>query len=38
MKILLGDFNAKVGRERIFSNRKLGMRVYIGIVLIMVLE
>ena len=37
MKILLGDFNAKVG-ERIFSNRQLGMRVYIRIVMIMVLE
>jgi len=24
--------------ERIFSNQKLGMRVYIGIILIMVLE
>ena len=35
MKILLGDFNAKVG-ERIFSNRQLGMRVYISIVIIMV--
>ena len=33
--ILLGDFNAKVG-ERIFSNRQLGMRVYISIVMIMV--
>jgi hypothetical protein len=39
MKILLGDFNAKVGeRERIFSNRQLGMRAYIRIVMIMVLE
>ena len=37
MKILLGDFNAKVGRENI-SNRHLGMRVYITIVMIMVLE
>ena len=37
MKILLGDFNAKVG-ERRFSNRQLGMRVYISIVTIMVLE
>ena len=34
MKILLGDFNEKWG-ERIFSNRQLGMRVYISIVLIM---
>ena len=38
MKILLGDFNAKVGEERIFSNRQFGMRVYIRIVMIMVLE
>jgi len=37
MKILFGDFNAKVG-ERIFSNRQLGMRVYIRIVMIMELE
>jgi hypothetical protein len=37
MRILLGDFNAKVG-ERLFSNRLLGMRVYIRIVMIMVLE
>jgi hypothetical protein len=37
MKILLGDFNAKEGRERIFSNRQLGTRVYIRIVMIMVL-
>jgi len=37
MKILLGDFNAKV-RRRIFSNRKLGIRVYIRIVMIMVSE
>ena len=36
MKILLGDFNAKVG-ERIFSNRQLGIRVNISI-LIMVLD
>ena len=36
MKILLGDFNAKVG-ERIFSNRQLGIRVNISIV-IMVLD
>jgi hypothetical protein len=32
MKILLGDFNAKVGRE-IFSDCQLGMRVYIRIVM-----
>jgi len=38
MKILLGDFNAKVGRERIFPNQQLAMRVYIWIVKMMVLE
>jgi len=38
MKILLGDFNAKVGRERLFPNRQLGMRVYMGIAMIMMLE
>ena len=38
MKILLRDFNAKVGRERRFSNRQFGMRVYISIVTIMVSE
>jgi hypothetical protein len=38
MKILLGDFNAKVGRERLLSNQLLGMRVYLRIVMIMVLE
>jgi hypothetical protein len=37
MKILLGDFNAKVG-ETIFSNRHLGIRVHIRIVMIMGLE
>jgi hypothetical protein len=36
MKILLGDFNAKVGRKDTF--KLLGMRVYISIVAIMVLE
>ena len=36
MKILLKDFNAKEGR--IFSNQQMGARVYIGIVMIMVLE
>ena len=35
MKILLGDFNANVGREKIF---KPTMRVYISIVTIMVLQ
>jgi exonuclease III len=34
MKILLGDFNAKVGREDIF-NRQLGMKVYTKLVMIM---
>jgi hypothetical protein len=51
MKILFGDFNAKLERERqkagekergererIFSTRQLGMRVYIRIVKIVVLE
>jgi hypothetical protein len=38
MKVLLGDFNAKVGRERMFSNQQLGMRVYTRTVMIMVLE
>jgi hypothetical protein len=37
MKILLGDFNAKVGRENIL-NQQLGMRVCIRIVMIMVLD
>jgi hypothetical protein len=37
MKILLGDFNAKVGRER-FSKQQLEMRVYIKIVVITVLD
>ena len=35
--ILLGEFNAKVGRKNI-SNRQLGKRVYIRMVMIMVLE
>jgi len=37
MEILLGYFNAK-GGKRIFSNRKLGMNVYLRIVMIMVFE
>ena len=37
MKILLGDFNIKVGRENVFK-QQLGMRVFISIVMIMVLE
>ena len=36
-KILLGDFNAKLGRATIFVPT-LGMRVYIRIVMIMLLE
>jgi hypothetical protein len=34
MKILLGDFNAKVGRE-IFLNRQLGKKFYTKLVIIM---
>jgi hypothetical protein len=34
MKILLGDFKAKVGREYIL-NRQLGMKVYMKSVMIM---
>ena len=37
MKILLGDFNAKVG-ERLFSNQQLDRRVSIRIVMIMELD
>jgi len=37
MKILLGDFNEKAGRENIFK-RQLAMRVYVRVVMIMVLE
>ena len=37
VKILLFDFNAKLGRK-IFSNQQIGMRVYIRIVMIIVLE
>ena len=37
MKILLGDFNAKVGR-RVFSNQQLDRRVSIRIVMIMELD
>jgi hypothetical protein len=36
MKVLLGDFNAKVGREDVFS-QQLVMRVYTRRVKIMVL-
>jgi hypothetical protein len=35
MKILLGDFGAKVGRDDIF---KLGMKVYMKLVMSMVLQ
>jgi hypothetical protein len=34
MNILLGDFNAKVGKEDIL-NRQLGMEVYTKLVMIM---
>jgi hypothetical protein len=38
-KIRLGDFSVKLGTEdTVFSNRHLGIRVYIRIVMIMVLE
>jgi hypothetical protein len=37
MKILFGDFNAKVGREDIL-NRQLGMKVYMKLVMILELE
>jgi hypothetical protein len=36
MKIILGIFNAKVGRENIF--KQLGLRIYIRLVMILVLE
>ena len=36
MKILVGDFNAKMGRE--YFQRQLGIGVYICIVMMMVLE
>ena len=38
MKIMLGDHNAKVGRERIFSDRQLGITVNVRIVMIIVSE
>ena len=38
MKMLVGDFNAKVGRERLFSNKQLDRRVSIRIVMIMELD
>jgi len=37
MKILLGDFNAQLGRKDIVI-RQMGMRVYIRVVTIIVLE
>jgi hypothetical protein len=37
VKILLGDLNEKCG-EKMFSNRQLGTRVYISIIIIKVLE
>jgi hypothetical protein len=37
MKILLGDFNAKVGRED-FSNQQLGIKIYTKSVMTMELE
>jgi hypothetical protein len=37
MKILLGDFNAKIGRKDIL-NRQLGMKVYTKLVMTMELE
>jgi hypothetical protein len=37
LKILLGDLNAKVGREDIY-NRQLGMQVYTKLAMIMELE
>jgi hypothetical protein len=37
IKILIVDFNAKLERG-IFSNRQLGMRIYIRIVMAVVLE
>jgi hypothetical protein len=37
VKILLGDFNTKVGKEH-FLNRQLGMKVYTKFVMTMELE
>jgi hypothetical protein len=37
MKMLSGDFNAKVGRKYIF-NKQLGMRVYTNLIMIMELK
>jgi hypothetical protein len=38
VKILLGDFNAKQGREDIFKNHQLGMIFYTRTVVVMALE
>ena len=38
IKIILRDLNAKVGRERIFSDRQFGITVNVRIVMIMVSE
>ena len=38
MKIMLGDLNANVGRERIFSDGQLGIAVNVRIVMIIVSE
>jgi hypothetical protein len=37
MKILLGDFNAKVGSEEVL-NRQLGMKIYTKLVMILELD
>jgi hypothetical protein len=37
MKMLLGDFNAKVGKEDIL-NRQLGMKIYTKLLMTMELE
>jgi len=36
MKILLGDFTAKLGKG-IFSNQQLGMRVYLRMMMMMII-
>jgi hypothetical protein len=38
MKILFGDFNAKLMKEETFSNQQLGMRVYTKLMMILGLE
>jgi hypothetical protein len=37
MEILLGDFNAELGKENVFK-ASIGLRVYIGLVMLMALE